>query len=88
MVLSGYEGKGNDCSGDGRPQMAEDDTKTAGEEHTEGHSSSTGETVGDAEIEAFGTRQEGGPGTVGHVYFVETEDGQFVKMLAEMEKAG
>jgi hypothetical protein len=59
------EAEGNDCPGDGYPQVAEDDAKRAGAEHTEGHGSRTGETIGDAEIEAFRTRQESCSSAVG-----------------------
>jgi hypothetical protein len=80
MVLSGHEGEGNDSPRDGSPSMAENDAEAAPGEHRKGHDGRTDETIGDAESQEGGACQESRQSSVGFVYFIETEDGQFLKI--------
>ena len=79
MVLSGHESTYN-CGGDGETQMGKDDAQAKDAEHTESDRGGISQADGLTESQAVRDCQEGGGGEVGQIYFLETENGQFVKI--------
>lgn len=80
MVPFGYEDESIDGQRDGCSQMGRNDGDGTGGEHKESDGSGEEKEDGDAEGEAVGSRQESGARPLGFVYFVETQDGQFIKI--------